>query len=47
MTEETSIHIGPVIDIENAEKVENKETINFICCFCSKEKRNGRIKIKI
>ena len=28
----TNIHIGPIIDVNNAGKVENNETINFICC---------------
>ena len=33
----TNIHIGPIIDVNNAGKVENNETINLICCSCSKE----------
>ena len=41
MSEEASvgnnIHIGPIINVNNAEKVENDETINVICCSCSKE----------
>lgn len=37
MCEVSPVHIGPVIKIDNAEKVESDERINIICCFCKKE----------
>ena len=44
MSEEASadnfnIHIGPIIDVNNADRIENNEKINanVICCSCSKE----------
>ena len=41
MSEEASvgnnIHIGPVINLNTVGKVESDETINVICCACSKE----------
>ena len=43
MSEEASvgnnIHIGPVINLNTVGKVESDETINVICCACSKEQK--------